>query len=101
MQESDLPILNNQVTVTATVGDSTEVEHDAASVKVTSSPAIVLHKSADRSTAKVGDTVTYSYEMRNTGDVSLSNLVLVDSRLGPSRWGVSTLAPNAVEHGDR
>ena len=68
-----------------------------ATVKVTSSPAIVLHKSADRATAKVGDTVTYSYEVRNTGDVSLSNLVLVDSQLGTIPLGVSTLAPNGGE----
>jgi uncharacterized repeat protein (TIGR01451 family) len=98
VQEGDLPILNNQVTVTATVGGAvTEVEYAVVAVKVTSSPAIVLHKSADRLTAKVGDTVTYSYEVRNTGDVSLSNLVLVDSELGAIPLGVSTLAPNATQ----
>ena len=96
VQESDLPILVNNVTVTATVGVTTEVEHDGASVKVTSMPGLALHKSVDAATAKVGDMVTYRYEIINTGDVSLKNLALSDSELGP----IAPLPATTLSAGD-
>ena len=96
LQESDLPVLNNSFTVTATVGVSTEVETRGATVQVLSNPGIALDKSVSTPTAKVGDAVTYGYEVRNIGTVTLHGIVLNDDKLGAITLATTTLAPGAV-----
>ena len=51
---------------------------------------------SDPLAVNIGDTVTYCYNVTNTGDVTLTNLALVDSILGTvSLGGTTSLAPNA------
>jgi hypothetical protein len=49
-------------TVTATDDHLTDIIH----------PAIALHKTADRETASVGDTIVYRFEVTNPGDTGLA-----------------------------
>lgn len=96
VEESDLPVINNTVTVTATVGVSTVVETRGAAVQVLSNPRISVDKSASAPTAMVGDVITYTYEVRNTGTVTLHSIELVDDKLGPIGLLTTTLAPGAA-----
>ncbi len=43
---------------------------------------LALDKTIDRTEALVGDTVTYTYTVRNTGDIMMAGLALDDDRLG-------------------
>lgn len=60
-----------------------------------SNPAdnISIHKSSDTPTAKVGETINYSYEVINTGSVPLTGVIATDDLLGPIDLGVTGLAP--------
>jgi uncharacterized repeat protein (TIGR01451 family) len=58
-------------------------------------PAIEVVKSADRSEAALGDVVTYTYVIRNTGDVVLDDITIVDDVIGglTDQLATRTLAP--------
>ncbi len=71
-------------------------------VKVTVSPvqppppvtaSISLDKVADRDKAGIGDRITYTYTIRNTGEASLYNVRLTDNRLGEIALPTTTLSP--------
>jgi uncharacterized repeat protein (TIGR02543 family) len=55
---------------------------------------MTLSKTADMNTAQVGDTLTYTITLRNTGTATLTNVTVEDPML---EWVeiVATLAPNA------
>jgi uncharacterized repeat protein (TIGR01451 family) len=92
----DLPgPLTNTVVVTGTppVGDDVN-DTDDLSITLHSSPAITVIKTADVNSAQVGQTITYTYRVTNTGDVNLTNLSAFDDRLGAIVLGKTTLAPN-------
>ncbi len=54
-----------------------------------------LTKTADVSTVDVGDTITYTIVLRNTGDGTLTNVTVTDPLVGFSEV-VSSLAPGAT-----
>ena len=56
-------------------------------------PDISVHKTSDHPTAKVGDTVTYAYEVINTGGVDVTDLTAGDDLLGTITLSTDTLAP--------
>jgi len=65
-------------------------------------PGIKLVKSANVSTAKCQDKVTYSYTVTNTGNVTLTNIVVTDDNATPGFGGddfqvgtIASLAPGA------
>ena len=68
---------------------------DSDGVTLTSNPALQVTATANPTTIAVGQAVGYSYRVRNTGDVTLSNLVVSDSRTGVIVSPVTTLAPGA------
>ena len=45
-------------------------------------PSILVDKVADREFAEVGETVTYTYVITNTGDTRLTDITLVDDKIG-------------------
>nr|WP_277628521.1 hypothetical protein [Arsenicicoccus dermatophilus] len=75
---------------------------DNASSTVQGTSALTLDKTAgsvidanNNGLTDAGDTITYSFSVKNTGSVSLSTLVLTDARLGLNRLacGTGSLAP--------
>jgi hypothetical protein len=53
----------------------------------------------DVASAAVGDTITYSYHVTNTGNVTLDTLTATDSRLGTVTLDKKSIAPDAVTTG--
>ncbi len=94
--EADLPgPFVNTVVVTAidpsgkTVTDSdTLVLFDLAS-----DGALTLLKTSDTTEAAVGDTITYTYTIANTGNVMLTDLVLIDDHIGEIPLPTNVLTP--------
>ena len=68
--------LNNTADISASqaVPDS-----DTAAVDVVDVPILLLAKSVDRSTAAVGDTVTFTVSYRNSGNGPLTGVAVVDT----------------------
>ncbi|MFQ5399226.1 MAG: hypothetical protein ACE5E7_06465, partial [Anaerolineae bacterium] len=93
--EGDLPgPLTNTVTVSGTPPVGVDVTgSDIASVDLTSHPAIQMVKTASTAVANVGEAVTYTYTVSNSGDVSLVNVSASDDRLGPITLSSTTLLP--------
>ena len=96
----------NSVTVTATPPIGGNVTNTGTDTRtITRSPLITLAKtgvlnlnaSAPSGIANPGDTITYSFTVTNTGNVTLSNVGIVDTVGGISISGspIATLAPGA------
>jgi len=89
----------NTVTATAEDDDGNEATDSAdASVHVVG-PAIQVVKQASASTARVGETITYTYSVENVGDVTLTGVNASDDRLGAIALGRTTLEPGEVTTG--
>jgi len=95
--EGDLPepIVNVATASGVTDLNETVTAEDTASVDLTYTKGLTLTKTADPTTATVGDTVHYTYVVQNTGDVTLYDATLVDDLLGKLTIP-ETLAPGAV-----
>jgi uncharacterized repeat protein (TIGR01451 family) len=66
---------------------------------VVPAPAIDLVKSVNNPAARVGDTVTYTYVVTNTGNVTLDPVTVTDNRLGNITLAATILAPSASTTG--
>ena len=82
-------ISNGSITNTATghahrtlLGQT--IDSNAAQLTVTAAPApaMTIVKSSDHPSYTVGDTITYSYKVTNTGNVTINNIVVNDDKLG-------------------
>jgi uncharacterized repeat protein (TIGR01451 family) len=77
---------------------------DSATVTASASPALTVTKTASAAPVhKIGDTVTYSFLVKNTGNVTLSTVNVTDAQTAPTAGAlaaptcpVTTLAPNAT-----
>ncbi|VVB72855.1 Uncharacterised protein [uncultured archaeon] len=99
--ESDLPgPLVNVATASATDSQGKAVTSRAsASVDLTYTASLAVTKTPSATSARVGDTLTYSYTVRNTGTVSLTGLKLVDDKLKGITLDKNTLAPGEMANG--
>jgi len=70
--------------VTATASASVEVKYTAA---------LELSKAASTKAARVGETVTYTYSIKNTGTVTVSSLAISDDRLGTIKPEKDSVGP--------
>jgi len=61
--------------------------------------ALSVTKIADPTSAGIGDTITYSYEVENTGDVTLTLVSATDDKLGAVTLDKTTLAPGETTTG--
>jgi len=68
--------------------------NDTATVTIVS-PGILLIKTVDPETIFSGETVDYTFEIYNIGDVELSGITLVDDQLGPITLPTTTLGVGA------
>jgi len=94
--EQDLPgPLENTVTVTATDPSGAQVtDSDTVSLlEISFETAIELIKDVEPTEAEVGDTLTYTYTIANTGDVAFTDLELVDDQLGAITLPAKVLGP--------
>jgi uncharacterized membrane protein len=73
--------VDNTVTACGTDALSLKVCDDDHHHLVIIHPAILVEKSGP-ATAHVGDTVTYTFKVTNTGDVALTNVAVNDDKLG-------------------
>lgn len=60
-------------------------------------PAIEVTKTADKSKAYAGDTITYTITVKNTGDCTLYNVIVEDETLGINKT-IGELAAGASEN---
>ena len=91
----------NALTVGASNAAGTDSKNDTATVNFAPSPAIDLVKSATPNFStppKPGDTITYSFSIKNAGNVTLTGVQLTDTLVGLSGapcGTVTELAPGA------
>jgi uncharacterized repeat protein (TIGR01451 family)/LPXTG-motif cell wall-anchored protein len=91
--------LTNTATVTGEYGDKTVDDTATATVNITDAqqPSISLTKTASPTTAVIGEKITYTYTITNTGNVTLSNITLFDNKI---LWGWVHLPKITLEPGE-
>ncbi len=98
--ETDLPgPLVNTATVSGTDPDDNPItDNVTASVELAYAPSIQVTKTANPTSATLGDNITYTYTITNTGNVTLFNVTLVDDKLPEVSLGNDniTLIPDAT-----
>ena len=72
--------------------NTTQVD-DATTSLIVSSPAITMVKTGILSTD--GNTITYSFSIKNTGNVTASSITITDAKIGLTRRLGTALAPGA------
>ena len=95
--ESDLPepIVNVALADALSEYQEPVSAEDTASVDLTYTKGLSLVKTASVDGADVGEEILYTYTIRNTGNVTLSNLALTDDVLGTIALSVDSLAAGA------
>lgn len=73
--------------------DDVEVCDDDDHVLTPQQPIIDIEKTADPTQAQAGTVVTYTYVITNNGEVTLTDLVLTDDKLGGIELEVTELKP--------
>ncbi|PKP60398.1 MAG: hypothetical protein CVT88_03225 [Candidatus Altiarchaeales archaeon HGW-Altiarchaeales-1] len=81
----------NTATVTGTVYDDTVSANDTATVSVIINPAISIDKKANASVINYGDSVKYTYNVTNIGNVPLNNVTVSDDKCAPLNCPKNTL----------
>jgi hypothetical protein len=100
-QASEVGNLTNNVTLTGDpTGGSLDPASDSLTVVVNAAPpapapAMTIVKSSDHPSYTVGDTITYSYKVTNTGNVTINNIVVTDDKLGIITCPDTSLAEGA------
>ena len=95
--EADLPgpFVNTVVITAIDPSGNTVTDSDTLVLfDLSSDGALTLLKTSDTTEAAVGDTITYTYTIANTGDVMLTDLVLIDDHIGEIPLPTSVLTPD-------
>jgi len=101
--EGDLPgpIVNN-ATATGTPPIGSDVtDTDNETVSLTYYSCIDIEKTANVTTASIGQTITYTYTVTNCGDVTLTGITVTDNKLGTITLGKTTLSPDGSTTGTK
>jgi uncharacterized repeat protein (TIGR01451 family) len=95
IKATDANPLINRVSVSGTTPTAVVKGGASASVAVPGlpgNPAISAKVTADKTTAAIGETITYTYTVTNTGDKVLDN-IMANASFGPVNLGKTTLIP--------
>ncbi|WIB77963.1 DUF11 domain-containing protein [Curtobacterium sp. MCPF17_002] len=95
--------LANTATATGTTpgGDPVDSTPSTSTVDITQSPALTVVKSSDADGIEVGQTVTYSFLVTNTGNVSITDPTVTDTDFsGSGELSAVTCPTGAVAPGD-
>ncbi len=77
-------------------------DDDPTIVKGTQNPSIEIIKTADKTNLIVGETITYTFKVTNTGNVTLKKVKVTDPMFGGGiTLGKTTLAPNDFTTGTK
>ena len=89
----------NTATVTATPPSGPNVQDtDSHTSTAVQSPAISIVKNADKTAfSAVGDVINYTFTVTNTGNVTLTNVTVTDSKETVAGGPVASLAPGASD----
>jgi hypothetical protein len=94
--ETDLPgpFVNTVVATAIDPSEKTVTDSDTLVLfDLSSDGTLTLLKTSDTTEAAVGDTITYTYTITNTGDVMLTDLILTDDHIGEIPLLTNVLTP--------
>jgi uncharacterized repeat protein (TIGR01451 family) len=89
-------VINTATAAGLTPSETTVYGTDSRTVRFKQAPALEVVKTYEWTTGdgfSVGDNVTYTYTVTNTGNINLSGITVQDDRLGEINLGSATLAP--------
>lgn len=93
--------ISNGVSVTGTEDTPEDPDPDDNTVE-TDVASLTVEKKADRETAFVGDTITYTITVTNTGDVAINDITVEDDKIPETvtvKTGVSEATTGTAENG--
>ena len=93
--------ISNGVSVTGTEDTPEDPDPDDNTVE-TDVASLTVEKKADRETAFVGDTITYTITVTNTGDVAINDITVEDDKMPETvtvKTGVSEATTGTAENG--
>jgi uncharacterized repeat protein (TIGR01451 family) len=100
--ESEIPKVINNATVTGNYSGGTVTDNDSCTIDIAFTPGIDINKTAsitgscpgtDPLSVSIGDTVTYCFNVTNTGEVTVTNITVIDDVYGTVLLGHTTLGP--------
>ena len=100
-QDLDVGSVTNLANATGSFKNKTVLSNTAnATVTIVQHPALTITKTPNPTTYTDGQSVTYTYTVKNTGNVTLSNISVVDSLFGTiTNLSPTTLGPGAQATG--
>ncbi len=99
----------NTATVTGTApGGATATDQDSTTTAILRTPRLVLDKATDGGIVDAngslrpdaGDEITYTFTVRNAGNVTLASVTVSDPKVGPVTCPTGALAPGATVNCD-
>jgi hypothetical protein len=98
-------VVGNTISTDFPTQNASQGEHAGGSVdafvaKISlTNPALTVAKTANVGTAQVGQTITYTYHVTNSGNITLTGLTANDNKLGSVALNFTTLTPGQITTG--